>query len=265
MHKILTVLLGIVFIFVVIFGQVHWKQQIASSSSSVTDAVKQVSEATEDQDKQAETSHADLLKYTLNWPAEALVIFKQALEKKRPYKILFVGNDAFGTETTGAYPAVKQKLVDTFGEGTVQVSIRTYKTTSTQVLSSGKQNEVAADAADMIILEPFILRNNGFLKIDKTIQDMTKMIEAIHTKNPKAVVMLQPSHPLYQAKNYPKEVAELKKYAEENQIPYLDHWASWPDPNTVAIKEYLTADQSAPSDKGYQVWSDYLIKYLVSE
>jgi len=265
MQKLLTVLLGLAFIAVVIFGQTHWKQQIAASASKQPGSSTPVQEPAAADEQKADTSQTDLLKYTANWPAEALVTFKQALAENRPYQILFVGTEGFGTDTAGAYPAVKQKLVDTFGEKTVQVSLKSYKTTSTQFLSGSKQTEVADEAADLIILEPFILRNNGYVKIEKTIDDVTAIIEAIHKKNPSAVVLLQPSHPLFQAKYYPKEVDELKKYAEENQIPYLDHWTAWPDADAAAMKEYLNAGLSAPNDKGYQVWSDYLIHYLISE
>ncbi|WP_251552255.1 SGNH/GDSL hydrolase family protein [Neobacillus muris] len=264
MNKVLTVLLGIIFIFVVIAGQAHWKNKAADASAGK--APSPVEAVSKSQAKaEADTTLPDLLRYTANWPDDSVATFKQALEEKRPYKILFLGSEAMGTETTGAYSLVKQKLLDTFGENTVQVSLKTFKTTSAQFLSSQKQTEVADEKADMIIFEPFILNNNGNVTINNTKKDLEKIIDDIKAENPKTVFILQPSYPLYQAKIYPTQVADLKKYAEENNLPYLDHWTAWPDSNSDEMKPYLLPNQSAPSDKGNQVWSDYLIHYLISQ
>ncbi|WP_222860480.1 hypothetical protein [Bacillus rubiinfantis] len=70
--------------------------------------------------------------------------------------------------------------------------------------------------------------------------------------------MLQPSYPIYGAKFYPSQVAELKKFAKKEGLVYIDHWSAWPDTKDPKLNEYLTEDQNAPSDKGIKVWSKYL-------
>jgi hypothetical protein len=62
--------------------------------------------------------------------------------------------------------------------------------------------------------------------------------------------MLMPLHPLYKAKLYPIQVAELKEYAEINQIPYLDHWSAWPVLESEDMLNFLTPDKSAPNEEG---------------
>lgn len=59
------------------------------------------------------------------------------------------------------------------------------------------------------------------------------------------------------------QTAKLKQYATQNQIAYLDHWTAWPDTNNVQLKNDLLADQSAPNEKGNQIWSQYLIHYFI--
>ena len=50
---------------------------------------------------------------------------------------------------------------------------------------------------------------------------------------------IQPPHPLYQATYYPVQVEALAQYAEDNDIPYLNHWEAWPDQDSKEIKDYL--------------------------
>jgi hypothetical protein len=256
-QKIFTFLLGILLILLIYFGQTHWNQQKKAFSkdtpiSAGKEAVKQ------------NTSANALLKYTKNWPAEAMERFKQSLNTGTPFKILFVGSPAMGSESDGTFPLVKQKLMETYGEH-VEVQLKTYDMTSTQFNSQNKQDEIAGEAADMIIFEPFILENNGEVLIDKTMTDLAAVMDAVKVAKPETTTILQPSFPLFNAKIYPRQVEELKKYAETHQITYLNHWTAWPDPATEELKNYLTPDQSAPNEKGAQVWSEYLIRFFISE
>ena len=79
------------------------------------------------------------------------------------------------------------------------------------------------------------------------------------------VVLIQPPHPLYQATYYPVQVEALEQYAEDNGIPYLNHWEAWPDQDSEEIKDYLSEDASEPSAKGHQVWAEYLIDYFIAK
>jgi hypothetical protein len=106
--------------------------------------------------------------------------------------------------------------------------------------------------------------NNGEVFINDTLKNTTKVIDDIQTKKPKTSFILQPAYPLYQAKIYPRQVAELKKYAQEKQLPYLDHWSAWPDSNTAELKDYLQPDLSAPNEKGNHVWSNYILQFLTN-
>jgi hypothetical protein len=256
-QKILTFLLGILLILLIFFGQTHWNQQKRAFSSDTPSSAKK--EAVKQN-----TSAKALLKYTKNWPAESVNRFKQSLKTGTPFKILFVGSPAIGSETDGTFPLVKQKLMETYGEH-VEVQLKTYDMTSTQFIYDQKQDEIIAENADLIVFEPFILENNGEVLIDKTLTDLAVVIDTVKVAKTETTFILQPSYPLYNAKIYPRQVEELKKYAETHQIPYLDHWTAWPDPTTEEMKNYLTEDQSAPNEKGAQVWSEYLIQFFISK
>ncbi|WHY77389.1 SGNH/GDSL hydrolase family protein [Neobacillus sp. WH10] len=264
MKNLFTILLGLACAAVLFFGHNYWNERIKAAPESTSNVSKK-------QQKKLNVETAspdeDVLAYTAKWPESAVERFKQTLNEKKPFKVLFVGSPDIGTDTEGTFPAVKEKLLETFGENNIQVDLKTFKSTSTQLVNSNKQDEIAAEEADLIVLEPFILQNNsGLVLIDKTLNDTLKIMDDIKAKKPETTFILQPSYPLYQAKIYPNQVAELKKFAEQHQITYLDHWSAWPDANNEEIKEYLQQpDQSAPSDKGNQVWSDFILQFLISK
>ena len=64
---------------------------------------------------------------------------------------------------------------------------------------------------------------------------------------------------------YPTQVDALKKYAEQQQITYLDHWSAWPNSSDPKLMDYLTAKRDAPSQKGIKIWSNYIVKFLLGK
>ncbi|TWD92387.1 hypothetical protein FB550_11818 [Neobacillus bataviensis] len=256
MKNFITILLGFSCAAVLYFGHSHWNQRIEA-------APKKASE--QKNTNNPKDLQEELLAYTSHWPAPAIEQFKQALDQKRPFKVLFVGSPAIGSATEGTFPIVRDQLIQTFGQKNMQVSLKTYPLTSAQFIAADKQEEIAKEQADLIILEPFILLNNGEVLVEKTLEDLTMLMNDIKAKNPKTTFILQPSYPVYKAKIYPSQVDVLRKFAEERHLAYLNHWTAWPDPNTNPFKEYLLPDMSAPSKKGYQVWSNYLIKYFTGQ
>ncbi|EKN66462.1 hypothetical protein BABA_15172 [Neobacillus bataviensis LMG 21833] len=258
MQKILTALLAVVFIIVLYLGQSHWNQQLEASAKGKSPAH---SPATADVEKMDDTSDQDLLGLTKNWPETASARFQETLNEKQPFKVLFVGSPAI----KDTYPIIQEKLMGAFGEKHIQVDLKTFTTTTTQLINSKQDAEIAAAKADLIVLEPFILTNNGVVGMDKTLNDITKIIIQSKVANPETTFILQPSYPLYKAKTYPKQTDELKTYAAKSNIAYLDHWIAWPDPNSEEIKDYLAPDNDAPSEKGIKVWSDYVVDFLISK
>jgi hypothetical protein len=94
-----------------------------------------------------------------------------------------------------------------------------------EFVENNKKQEVSTKKADLILFEPFLLNDNdGMVKIQDSLTHLSKIMKDVEKVNPDTTFLLQPSYPLYGATLYPKQVAELKKYAKENNITYLDHW-----------------------------------------
>lgn len=252
MKKAFTVVLGIACVIVLFIGQSYWKQQIAASAKDTTEVTE---ETTTEHEKNDQT---DVVAYAKNWPESAVARFSQAVEENKAFDILFVGSPVMAD----TYETVKKQMTDTYGKS-IQMSLQTNDLTSTQFIEGGMDEKIAAKQADLVVIEPFLLIDNGEVGIEESLDNLTTFVESIKEANPEVTVLLQPSHPLYNAKFYPVQVSRLQAFAEENQLTYLDHWSAWPDPKSEEIIEYLTEDQSGPSEKGTQKWSEYLENYFI--
>lgn len=249
MKNFLTVLLGIICVAILYWGHSYYNQKIEAASNKGTE----VSQGT---GEEAVEQSIDIDDLTKNWPDKTVERMKQTIKEKKKFKLLLVGNKS----DTKSYKDVKEKLTEAFGDH-ITVSIVSFNGTSTHFI---QEKDLADKKADLIVLEPFLVADNGEVAIDDTLKNVSKFIKQVVDSNPKASVVLQPSYPIYQAKYYPIQVEELKKYAKKKDIPYLDHWSAWPDYQNEEIQDYLLPDQSGPNEKGIQVWSDYLLHYLMN-
>ncbi|MCM3124188.1 MULTISPECIES: SGNH/GDSL hydrolase family protein [unclassified Mesobacillus] len=258
MKHILVICLTFACSVILILGNQHWKEKI-----KVT-AYEDQSNFYRGAKDETEPARTDFFSYTKNWPEEAQLSYKQSINEKKLYKILIAGSTALGPESSGWAYLLKNKLKESF-HNTLDVSVKSYDLTSTQIIEEGKDEELAAEKADLILLEPFILKDNGKVTIENSNENINKVIESIKTTNKEAIVLLQPANPLYQAKYYPLQVEALKEYADRNNISYINHWDAWPDPQSEEIKNFLIGEPSTPNENGHMLWADYLIDYFIAE
>lgn len=249
MKYFLTAIWAVICIGVLAFSHIHWNQQVA---------VKAVETPVVTQEPSV-TDYRTYLEMAANWPETAMTQLKLALEAEQPFKILFVGSSSMDWEKS-----VSQRISESFGSDKVMTSFHTYDQSSKAFIAENKQLELAAEKAQLVVMEPFLLNDNGNVKIDATLDNVTKMIADIKTANPDTTFILQPSYPIYLPKYYSEQVKALEEYAAANNIKYLDHWIVWPATDNPEIKDYYS-DQDGPNEKGYQVWSQFLIDYFVNK
>lgn len=269
--KIFTAILSaVVVIAVLVVGHLYWGYKTDPSrfkpASREVKAVKAKAEPAAGKKHEANKTDkpaSSLADYTKNWPKKARSDFKTALSKERAYKIAIVGSDAMGADTNGWGPQLKQALQDAYGSY-VSVSLFAYHLNSDEFIREGKYKDVANFKPDLILFEPFILINNGAVAMDNQLEDIKTAAAAWGD----AVLVIQPSYPLYKAANYPAQVKELESYAKKEGYTYLDHWKNWPDPDSDAFKSYVTfqnGEQTSPSKKGTTAWYDYLRKFFIAD
>lgn len=258
MKSFLTTIYAIACVIVLFIGNQYWtnKTTIHIEASNSTEENSIESDTLEE-------ANNEILSLTKNWPEQSVERFKLALEEETPFKIVIVGSTALGGDAGWAVQT-KTRLLESYGDGNLTVEIMEYDSTSEGFIEDNKIEELAALKGDMILLEPFILNDNGKVLIEASLANLATIMETVKQISPETVFFLQPSYPIFQAKRYPVQISELKKYAEVNSIPYLDHWTAWPSSDSEEVKDYLDSEQSQPNEKGHQLWSEFISNYFIS-
>ncbi|WP_428909820.1 SGNH/GDSL hydrolase family protein [Niallia sp. Krafla_26] len=262
MNKIIAILSVIACMTILVAGQLHWNNKTTVSVAS--EKVSNEETTTTATEEIAEVSIENLLSYTSNWPTESVETFEELISSGKPFHLAFLGSNTQGNSTEPWSELVKEALKETYGEQII-VSTFSYDLTSTQFVNEDKLSEIIGVQPHMVIFEPFTLKDNGEVTTEDSLKNTASVIEDLQESLPNTVVILQPSHPLYNVTYYPKEVEALADFAAENGIPYLSHWEAWPDPASEEMKEYITANPSEPTAQGHQLWAGYLIDYLIAE
>ncbi|WP_052659397.1 SGNH/GDSL hydrolase family protein [Bacillus alveayuensis] len=262
--KIVTIFMIINSIILIVIGHIYWKEKI---HQSVEQALSQNgSTAMQKEGKQQEEWKRQLLEYASNLPEAVQQKIETAVSSKQPVQFVIFGSEATSADPTGWPNLLKQSLDDTYGADIFSITIKEYKDmTTTEAIEEKIIEDVIALKPDVILFEPFILNNNGALPIEQTLEDITKMLTELQSSLSDVVVMLQPAHPIYRAIYYPREVEQLKQYAEENGYIYLDHWVGWPDYKSDEIKKYVTEDNNTPTEEGHRLWADFLKNYFIAK
>lgn len=243
----------------IIVGHFYWKQKISKpTAASVESSAENIKE---DNSKQNDTRED----YAKNLPEDVQKKIKTALKEEKQLNFVIWGSESVPSDQNGWPEKLKKELLSAYGDELFNISIVSdAEETTHSVLNKKLYKKIADKKPDILLFEPFILNDNGVVGIDNTLSNITDILRKIQEANPDVSIMLQPAHPLFGAKFYPKEVDALKQYAEENHFTYLNHWENWPDKEDEQLKQYVTEDRSKPSEKGNQVWGEYLINYFVA-
>jgi Cdc6-like AAA superfamily ATPase len=260
MKNIILILITIGCAAVLFLANQQWKEKVQVRSSSINAAT---TESSLDR-KPYEEQNNKLLDFTKNWPENTRTLFETALKEGRPFKILLTGSPALGKEETGWAHLLRKELENTYGDA-VEVSVKSYQMTSLEFIQEEIQDELAAELADLVLLEPFILMNNGKIANDLAAEHYSVIIDAFMSTKSDTVVILQPANPLSNARYYPLQVEALKEYAQANDLPYLDHWQVWPETENERLELLAGGDPSFPNEEGHRLWADYLIDYFIAE
>lgn len=271
MKKLFVLVVSALAIASIIAGKVHWDNKIEETAKvKVSAANVEIKEGTKEiksdlVEKEREIKMEQILKLTKNLPEEIASKFEKAVEEEKPVHLVIFGSDTTMDETTGWSELLKKELINSYGENIIKVTIREIAdTTSSTMVEEGLYQDIIDLKPDVVLYEPFILYDNGKIRFEERLENLETVLDEFQQELPKTTIILQPANPLLKAIHYPKEVEELQRFAEENEITYLNHWEAWPDHQTDEIAQYLTDDSQA-NESGQKLWADYLINYFVSK
>ncbi|WP_078594192.1 SGNH/GDSL hydrolase family protein [Evansella clarkii] len=137
--------------------------------------------------------------------------------------------------------------------------------TSLEVYQDSLYEEAAVSHPDLLILEPFMLSNNGNVRIEDSLDITERLIEEFEKENEDIIIFVQPPHPLYNSVFYPQEVEALKDFVEEQGLSYADHWEEWPGIQDEELLTYTDEEHNMPTEAGHELWAEALKKYFVKE
>lgn len=263
MRGFLATILAVLCAVVLFWGQTNWnKRNVISGNEENQSSTIIIDNNLQKNDKDKKST---LMEYTENWPSESRSAFKRALDEKRQFKILLLGSPAIGSSPTGWAYITQKGLISAYGDSNLRVEIKTHTTNTMEFTNNNLQNELVETGAELIIFEPFLLTDNGSVKIEDSLEFIEMIIEDVNIANPETVFLLQPPNPIYSPKYYDTQVKALAEFAEDKNLPYLNHWEVWPDPASEEIKNYLDENTNLPNEQGHKIWADFILDYFISK
>ena len=100
------------------------------------------------------------------------------------------------------------------------MTVKEYKGESTEELIANKRDkEIAKENPDVILFEPPFITDNSKTGNGNSVAS-TEVRSSTFYCAKGATIMIQPSNPVYGAKNYPKAIEALKQFATQNNYTY---------------------------------------------
>ncbi|MEC5238022.1 SGNH/GDSL hydrolase family protein [Bacillus mycoides] len=254
----------VLFIASIVSGNLYWKKQITDATEVKEEVKAAKTEVKAENRKDVNASLNET--YAKNLPDAVKEKLKKAAVDKKAVNLVIVGDEASSSEKDAWTAKLTANLETAYGKGLWNVTVKEYKGESTEELIANKRDkEIAKENPDVILFEPPFITDNGKTGNGNSVASTQKFVQALSTSAKDATIMIQPSNPVYGAKNYPKAVEALKQFATQNGYTYVDHWGAWPDATTKAILPYLQTEFGFPSAKGHEVWAQYVTDYFVAK
>ncbi|NMH75174.1 SGNH/GDSL hydrolase family protein [Bacillus sp. RO2] len=255
MKNIIIILLCTVAISLIFLGKVQYDNKIAQAGK------------VSNQDQPSELVNNNLLDLTRNMSDELQNSLKKKMDSEETIKVLIVGSDAIMNSDSNNLPwplQLKNALEENYGIHTFNVEIMNFEKITTNHLIEIKGHEkIAAVGPDILIIEPLLLNDNAFVKMEDTLGNLEKIISLVKQINDEAYVIVQPPNPIYEPDTYLEQVSALEEFAMQNKIKYFDHWETWPDTSSENIKSFLQG--TFPNAKGQSIWAEFIIEYFIAD
>ncbi|WNF37389.1 hypothetical protein RJD24_02695 [Bacillaceae bacterium IKA-2] len=267
MKKIVIFSIVLVSILTIVFSRYQYDQKLkttASEAQTVFEEIKIENEQIKEiEGKEAERERLRLL--TTNMAPSISQIVNEAVDENGQVNIVVVGSDSLViTEERESWLTLVQSHLDQHYEGalfSVESVIYDGKS-SYEVLAEQGYTRVIEKKPDILIVEPFLLNDNGIALISDTLNYLEVFLSEIKEIYEDIIVIIQPPAPLYQSAYYLTQVEEINAYSDNNNYIYFDHWTNWPDSDDEGIKDFL--DGKIPNQEGHKLWAEYINNYFVA-
>lgn len=245
----------------VVLGNLHWNQKISAQGEKISNINKVDNKKELEVEKDSLDIEPEILDYAANLPENLQRKINDSILTGEPVRMIIYGTSEVGGTWSDI---VREELKSRYGNLFDLTIISTEDKTTQNLVSDKSFQEINKLDPDVILFEVPMLKDNGVVGIENTINNINEIITSWKTENKDIILMIQPPNPLFNAVHYPNEVIQLKNYADDNDLIYINHWENWPELNDEKMKEFLTINNSA-NEKGFKVWSKYIIDYFVKK
>lgn len=253
-RTLVTLVLTVITLIFLLFGYSYWKGQTNLSVKEQTQTNNDVKEPTKETE---ENNDLSLLDRVGKWPEHAVDDYRHALENGQPFKFAIVGSQVLAGED-GWAEQLKDEFKNVFND-TITVEIFQFDdVNSTDFLADDVIGQVKDYEPQFMLLEGFSLNDNGVVPDEQKQENLTEILDTFSD----TTVIVQPSHPIFNANRYATEVDNQEAFISNAGFVYLNHWSAWPDYTTEEFHTYMGPNQSYPSERGNEVWFNYLKEYF---
>src|SRR5690606_22144101 len=131
-----------------------------------------------------------------NLPEEIVNKIDTALKTAEPMNLVIVGSASTPESPEGWPTLVKQELENTYGNAIFNVIIKEYANqTSNDFVANGSVQEIIALNPDVLLFEPFILADNGNVRLSTRLENIESILNTLYAEFPELTVLLQPANP----------------------------------------------------------------------
>ncbi|MGM0843655.1 MAG: hypothetical protein ACQEUT_01660 [Bacillota bacterium] len=265
-YRVFAFIFGIIGIAVIGYGQYHWQQNAVVDTRTVSAAVENNRESEENEiDGDMPLSDLSLEKLkdvTSLLPQEAQETFMTAYENGETVSLLILGSPAIGDDE-GAAQLMKEGIESVYGEKFLEVDTYTYDGNSRELVEEIDTLTELAAPYDFVLLEPFTMIDNGEVGVPENHSNIEAVQKHFTDLNGDTVFFFTPALPIYEASIYPRQVEDLKEYADAETIPFIDHWSAWPDYFDPEFLDYIN-DDAYPNAEGAKVWADEVAGFFTN-
>lgn len=249
----------------IIFSYLAWQEQLDSIARPVerVEASEEPEEspsdsASKDPAEDASEVDASFTASLANMDEEVQAVFESRKAAGEKVQLLILASDLVDMGSPSMSELVEQQLQATYGDD-LEITKQTFNENSITIT---EQDLISFDGGyDVVLFEPFTLKNNGEVDIETEHAHITSIVERFRSEVEDVAIVFTPPNPIYNASYYPVQVDALLTFLNEQGYPVIEHWQNWPDPKDEQIKEYLD-ENSRPNTEGAALWAQAVNTYL---
>jgi hypothetical protein len=269
MKKVLSIIIVVICLILLIFSYMQWKEKINSAKGmepSLKDEVDSSPDSVDEEDADDVKPEVDverLLSLTSNQDEVVSSVFRSRLEADEVVDFLVIGSEVIEFGEPGYAERLQIALEEAYGDA-INISTVAFDNATNSFINE-MDDLVEFDVGyDVVLFEPLTLNSSGVVVVETQHEHIGTFIDRVKDEVEDAVVVLHPPQPLHRAVNYPRQVQSVKRFAESNEIPYIDHWTEWPEFNSDDLPNFLD-ENNRPNSDGAKVWADALINYFIDK